>query len=402
GGYDFGLDHLGIVGDFVWNDASNTGTVDPGELGIPGVTVELYAPDGITLLAVTLTDPDGAYSFPGLADGPYVVKVLASSIPGGFVQTYDNSGATTDNTGWATVGSSGSDLTADFGYTNPASYNVSGTVWNDNGGTTGTPSDGIQNGDEAGIPGMNVNLVILAVIDGQIDINGDGVITVDDDGSYGGYTVTDGVLAAGAIGQTLNGMPVLDNGSGLGVLDVDSNGVVDGSDDQASTVFASNVTDANGDYNFTGVPDGDYLIQVDTDTLPSAAYVQTGDPDSVLDSKHAVTVNGADVLNKDFGYEENLGSITGSVCDGDGNGLCDGGDIVLSGVTVYLTFAGSDGILGTADDVVQSQITDGSGNYTFADLPTGIYQITKTNPADKVDLADADGGNPNNIRLVPF
>ena len=34
----------------------------------------------------------------------------------------------------------------------------------------------------------------VAVIDGLLDLNGDGFITIDDDGTFGGVTVVDGVI----------------------------------------------------------------------------------------------------------------------------------------------------------------------------------------------------------------
>jgi hypothetical protein len=49
--FDFGVDYGGSIGDFVWNDADGDGVQDPGELGIPGVTVNLYAADGGTFAA---------------------------------------------------------------------------------------------------------------------------------------------------------------------------------------------------------------------------------------------------------------------------------------------------------------------------------------------------------------
>ena len=42
----------------------------------------------------------------------------------------------------------------------------------------------------------------------------------------------------------------------------------------------------------------------------------------------------------------------------------------------------------------------GSGFYNFTDLPAGLYQITITTPTGSSNLADADGGNPNNITVI--
>ena len=68
--------------------------------------------------------------------------------------------------------------------------------------------------------------------------------------------------------------------------------------------------------------------------------------------------------------------------------------------TVTLIYAGPDGILGTSDDVSTPTTTDANGDYTFPNLLPGQYQIVETNPANYVSLADADGGNPDNISLT--
>ncbi len=107
--------------------------------------------------------------------------------------------------------------------------------------------------------------------------------------------------------------------------------------DTNDNIIACTTTNGTGDYTFPGVPNGSYTIVVDPDTLPDDAYVQTGDPNATCpsvgcDDQSPIVVNGAPVTNQNFGYQQQLGSIAGTVCDGNGNGLCDGGDIPLSGV----------------------------------------------------------------------
>ena len=68
-----------VYGDFVWLDTNKDGIQDPGELGIPGVKVELYKdngdgiPDKTTdaLVGFTVTDASGNYLFSSLAPGDY-------------------------------------------------------------------------------------------------------------------------------------------------------------------------------------------------------------------------------------------------------------------------------------------------------------------------------------------
>jgi uncharacterized repeat protein (TIGR01451 family) len=344
---DFGRNYASGIGDRVWNDANNNGIQDTGESGIAGVTVELYASNGTTLLRSTATDANGNYSFPGLADGSYVVKAIpptgftpsGEGEPGASCQGPPN---TCDNSIPAIVSGGVANNTADFGYSTTG-YSVSGTVWDDNGASGGTAEDGVRNGTEPGIANVTVTLY----------------------------------------------------------RDTNNNGKAD----SGEPVFATTTTDASGGYTFNGVPDGHYAVVVNKATLPSTAYGQTGDPDetsppkcTTCDSQGNVDVSGGAVTGKNFGYRATSASISGAVCDGTGNGLCDSGDAALSGVTVFLTYAGRDGILGTADDVVSAATTVG-GAYNFAGLAPGLYQITKVNPADRTSLADADGGNPNNISV---
>jgi hypothetical protein len=106
------------------------------------------------------------------------------------------------------------------------------------------------------------------------------------------------------------------------------------------------------------------------------------------------------VDEQDFGYQELLGSISGTVCEGDGDGLCEPDEDGLTPVTVTLIHAGPDGILGTTDDVSTWVTTDVNGDYSFTGLQPGLYQVIETNPENYISLADADGGNPDNISLV--
>ena len=55
----------GAVEGTVWSDADGDGIQDPGEVGIPDVTVELRGTDG-NVVATTTSGPDGSYIFTGV------------------------------------------------------------------------------------------------------------------------------------------------------------------------------------------------------------------------------------------------------------------------------------------------------------------------------------------------
>ena len=69
------------IGSTVFTDNDNNAMYDPmaGEMGIEGVTVELFAVSSTgmadSLVATTTTDPDGNYFFGGLDEGMYVVSI---------------------------------------------------------------------------------------------------------------------------------------------------------------------------------------------------------------------------------------------------------------------------------------------------------------------------------------
>jgi hypothetical protein len=68
------------IGDLVWHDGNGNGLQDPGEGGMPGVTVTLLDAVGAEL-ETAVTDGSGRYAFTGLCAGDYGV---AAAAPDGF------------------------------------------------------------------------------------------------------------------------------------------------------------------------------------------------------------------------------------------------------------------------------------------------------------------------------
>ncbi|MFN8498615.1 MAG: SdrD B-like domain-containing protein [Anaerolineae bacterium] len=112
----------GNVTGNVFNDLNGDGVRQPGEPGIPGVTVTLKDGAGNTV-GTTTTDPNGNYSFPNVPPGTYTV---VETDPSGFVSTTPNS--------VPVVVTPNSTSNADFGdqqLAQPLKANVAGTVYND-------------------------------------------------------------------------------------------------------------------------------------------------------------------------------------------------------------------------------------------------------------------------------
>ncbi len=341
-GNDFGVDNTGRIGDLLWHDIDGDGVKDATEDGISGVTLLLYNSAGTTLLASTVTTASGGYIFPGLANGDYLVRVDTDSLPIGYDQTADPEQpgvqcTTCNNESPATVSGGSSVLTKDFGY---------------------------RDGGAAGA--------------GTVTLLGNVWYDTDKQGDFD---------------ETPPGSWI----NGVKVNVVCSNGF--------STQLTT-ATSIGGNWSTTVSDNVSCTVTVDTSTLPSAAYTQTGDPDqpgvlcTTCDSTTVVVIGASAPPAVNFGYVEQLGTITGTVCAGSGDGVCNPGESALTGVTVTLTYAGPDTFLGTSDDISQTVTTNASGRYTFTNQLPGLYQIVETNPVNYASLADADGGNPDNISPV--
>ena len=169
----------------------------------------------------------------------------------------------------------------------------------------------------------------------------------------------------------------------------DSNG--NGAWDAGEPIIGTTTTVANGFYQFSGLPDGKYLVWVnDTDSV-LGDKVQTFDSDGVATpniSKVDLDAAGANpnpVSNQDqdFGYtapgqQPGKGLIGDTVfLDRNANNLPDAGE-GIEGVTVRLYDS-------TGTTLLATTTTDENGNYWFGGLnPTATYQVrvdTTTLPA---------------------
>ena len=111
----------GRIGDFVWNDIDGDTIQDGGpEVGIPGVTVNLYVDlngNGIVdgadaVIATQVTNGSGGYLFLGVPAGTYVADVVGATVPPTLTLTTANDPTAVNLAGgeWR--------LNVDFGYRN--------------------------------------------------------------------------------------------------------------------------------------------------------------------------------------------------------------------------------------------------------------------------------------------
>jgi hypothetical protein len=403
----------GRIGDFVWHDLDCDGVQDAGEPGIEGVRLELRNGAG-NLLAVTTTDATGFYEFTGLFAGDYLVDLVESTLPAGFVPTAANQGsddADSDSAAGEAVAvnlplDTSVDLTIDFGFKRPGS--IGDRVWLET-----VDCDGVQQAGEPGINGVRVELrraSDMALLDSTVT-SGDGNYAFNnlDSGECtppGGYLVVIDLTSAALSGLTANfdrdgGMDartVVFLPSGAQITDVDfsfcevftgligdfvwkdldCDGVQDVGEpgiagvtvkllDSNGNLLATAVTDAGGIYVFSGLTPGDYCVMVDTSTLP-AQLAPSFDLDGGMDSMACLTLaRNQSNRDVDFGY-----CCTGRIGDFvwrdlDCDGLQDGGEPGIAGVKVILK--------DSSGNVIAMDVTDAAGAYEFTGLCAGTYTV---------------------------
>ncbi len=337
---------LGSLGNKVWYDLNDNGVQDAGELGVGGVTVQLYRDangNGTidaaeqTPIATTTTNSLGEYLFGGLAAGNY--QVGFSGLPTGFTL-------------------STKDVTAGGG--------------NDTNDSDGNTLNTPVLGNPATIGKTYTDLVSLAQGEDKLTVDL-GIVAPANRNTLGGTvwfdTDADG-LQAGNPGRVA--------------------GVTVTLYDNAGNVVATTVTDANGDYLFTGIADGAYSVGFSNyplgfaPTTKEATNTPAGGSDADRLSGRTATVTLGSANRNDRSLDAGLVSTKAGLgnrvwIDTNGNGTQDAGEVGVPGVTVTLFRPGfgPDGIAGNADDAqaVSTTVTDQNGNYLFTGLDAGGYEV---------------------------
>lgn len=339
----------GTISGTIYNDKDATWFNDSPTFDSPfeGVTVRLLDADGNPVKDASgaditaKTDADGNYTFTRLPMGSYKVEVVAgdAKVDGtdvnlsDYKQTYGYGSSTKRSEAGKgkLVTPTAIDLTTaapnatkvDFAFVKPAS--VGNFVWFD------ANKNGLQDADEAGVPGVTV-------------------------------TLTDG--------------------AGNPVIDLDGNPV------------KPVTTDANGKYEFTNLmPNVDRIVASAGEenykivfTVP-AGYSATksyaaadGEKDSNGADSSVTLAQGQNDETVDFGLvaDGTIGDTLFWDVDNNGGSAPSGPDKPLAGVTVTLTYTTPAGVQKTL-----TTVTDADGHYSFKDLAPGDYVVT----VDKTSLA---------------
>jgi len=298
---------------------------------IAGVSIQIF--DGPTLIADTLTDPNGDYLVTDLAPGSYAVNATKA-------------GYQTQVIG-ATVASN-STTTVNFALiTNP-------------GAIAGTVTDAVTTNPIAGatilvfrgrtymgsaLTDVNGNYTVSNLAPGQYFVNAEaknyqsavqGATVVSNVTTTADFTLepTPGNIA-GTVTNSANGNPI--PGTKISVL---SN----------STLVASTLTDPSGNYSIVGLAPGNYTVVANATNFNISAVGAN------------VTANNTTTVN--FALTVTPGNIIGTVRDAVTTSLIAGAEIdVYSGQTL-----------------IASTLTDPNGNYQVQNLAPGSFVVTASKP----------------------
>ncbi len=399
----------------VFSDLDQNGVRGPNEPGLSGVVIS--ATDSHGIAATAITGPAGTWSICGLPETTYTVT---ETLPAGFRQTapFENrqisrylASVTSGGNGSFTVTFCNESF-ANLAFGNFALLSsISGTKFNDANG------NGLLDSGEAGVAGVTINLfngdptttapIATAVTDAsgafsfsdlpsatyaltetlpsgyrQTIPGGDGTLFIT---VAPGQTVTNAVfgnqLASGAITGTK-----FDDANGNGVRDAGEEGLAGVTILAAAPVGGplSTMTDASGNFSFTGLSAGTYEL---SEVVPDGFH-QTfpGAPGTVV-----VTLAGGQTATVLFGNQANAaaGTVTGlKFNDANGNGLRDDGEPGVAAVTINL-------LASAGGSLVASTTTASDGTFTFSGVNPGSYQVSEVVPDGSVQtLPGGDGMIP--------
>ena len=397
---NFGYAEDYTISGTVYYDKDRSETLNNGEPGFDGVTVNLLDEAGATV-ATTTTKADGTYSFAKLPAGKYTVKVEPSDLLKKLEQTEDPDGTKDHTSGVVQVNHDNPSVqNVNFGYA--TNYTIKGTIYRD-----ADRSESLEDGEKL-YQGVTVDLLDASgnvVATTTTDAHGAYAFTNLEEGTYKVRVRKEGPIAdlvqtedpdatkdntSGDITLELND-PIKENVNFGYISDNSISGTIYRDDNRSNSlnggeagypeqtvqlldkdgqVIKTTKTDANGNYSFDNLPDGTYSVKVVKDGALTDLE-QTEDPDGAKDSASEPITLGEDnptKKNVNFGYVPDY-FIKGTIYrDGNRSGALDAGEKLYEGVTVNLV--GADGT------VVATTTTDADGTYSFDKLPAGTYTVT--------------------------
>ena len=391
---DFGFYAPLSLGNRVWYDKNNNGLDDPTETPVANVPVRLYrdsnndgVADGAAIQTAT-TNATGYYLFTNLIPDTYIVEITA---PAGYVSSTPDAG----------------DPDSD-------------------------PDDGDDNG--VGVSGgiiasKPVTLAGATEPIGEPSTPGYTDTTPD---ANANYTVDFGLFQPHSLGNLVwedTNNDGLKQASETGIPNVVVNLYADANKDEApdsTTPYAQAVTNSDGYYLFTNLPEGTYIVEVVTPAGYTSSTPNAGDPDTDADDgdDNGVIVTGNVVRSNNVmlmpgteptgepattGYTDNAPDANANYTvdfgfwrplslgnrvwdDPNNNGINDGTEKGIAGVVVNLYRDSNND--GTPDGaVIATTTTTALGYYLFTGLTKDTYIVEVIAPANYISSAP-DAGDP--------
>ncbi|MGI5869738.1 MAG: DUF2341 domain-containing protein [Kiritimatiellia bacterium] len=339
--YDYRLpfDQQASISGTVWHDENRDGTVDPGERGIPGVTVALYKDvnnngeydAGDRFVRFAFTDLDGGYAFSALEPGNYIV--VETDLPG-YMSTGD--------------------------VVNPNDNQIPVSV---NAGDHVTGRDFL----DAKIPARLYGYAFLDLDDSLTKSPADSVLNEVDVRLY------------------MNGIFVA-------TTTTDENGFYEFNHLPPGNYDVRFSSDAGAlvDLPAVGTPAaGDPHRQRATNAVDHAVAHYT------LYPGHGIGDNAGEPVNVGYKPAEDAATIGDRVWnDANANGIQDDGEPGIEGVVVKIYRVADDGAGGLETNLVATTTTDANGNYLFQ-VPPGDY-LLRVDAPDGYSFSpkNANGGTP--------
>ena len=402
------------IGNLVYLDSNANGTFDVGELPLSGVTVALIDDTnsngiwdvGELPIATTRTNAAGNYLFNGAGSGDYVVVITDSeNALKDLNNTADPDGGNNSFAGLTIINFN--NLIQDFGFTPYDHTSTDGLIGDyifldaDRDNTMSNADSGIEgvvvnlydNGNElleTAVTNRN-GLYLFGSLPAdtyRVEINAATLPaglqnSVDPDGGTADEAIV--VLISGE--QNLNqdfGYQAIQNNTISGTIwkDIDGNGTLDESSPTyfenvtvllkgaSENLLATAITDANGDYSFTGIPDGAYFVDVtDDNEILNGFWKSNGvnagaNNNSQFDTYLISITGGTTDETADFGYFIDPASIGNKVwLDRNSNGIQDEEEVGMPGVVVNMQINYTGGVVITTETM-----TDAYGFYSFDNL----------------------------------
>ena len=360
------------IGNRVWLDADGDGVQDPGEAPIAGVDVQLIDFATNKTVATVTTDVNGNYLFSG-----FTGTSTTSAKYGLSIGTNTKYILRVPNVSGAGQQAALANLKLTTALADPTANGVlrdSNFVETSNQGETVFITGGPGTIDHSFDAGFKVALVTVDLGDLVfVDINNDGIFNGNDTGLKG-------------VVVTLT-------------KDNNGNGLIDAGD----TTVGTQTTDANGNYLFTALPTGKYIVSI---VAPAGYFTSTGtngnasagshEPGKtgtednqdhgtlvggVIQTKSVELFNvgnpdGTQNLRQDFGLFRPYSLGNRVWLDTNNNGTIDGAEVGIDGVTVRLIEdLNGDTVFDAATETVLTTVTAGGGYYRFDFLRPSKYVV---------------------------